>query len=170
MTIVTGTGPVQAAVAASYAIAEYKPDVVISAGSAGSFGRFGIGDIISFSSVISPDNDLTRFHLPKGAVLRPDRSTAAALSLRGTSGYILSSSAAFESGANRKIGDVMPDAADMEAYGVAMACSFSSIPCFAIKMITDIIGENLRIGDYSSRLRAMRSALPEIIEKELTLL
>ena len=168
--MITGTGLVQAAVAASYAIAEYKPDAVVSTGSAGSFGRFSVGDIASFSKVISPDNDLTRFHLPKGAMLSDNHQTIVTLPLVSENDYILSSSSAFESGDNRKIGDIAPDAADMEAFGVAYAAYKMHIPCLAVKMITDIIGEDLRLPDYSFRLRKMREELPSAIEKALSVL
>ena len=170
ITVITGTGLVQAAAAASYAIAEHKPDVIVSAGSAGSFGRFQIGDIVSFGSVICPDNDLTRFGLAKGTALRADGKKLSILPLSGNTDYILSSSSSFESGQNRLIGNIRPDASDMEAYGAAYAAFLKGIPCFAIKMITDIIGEDLRLPDYTSRLCEMRDRLPGVIEENLALL
>ena len=49
----------------------------------------------------------------------------------------------------------------MEAYGVAYSAYLASIPCLAVKAITDIVGEKPMLGDYRKRLKEIRGALPE---------
>ena len=160
---VTGVGAIQAAAAAAKAIAELRPDVIISIGSAGSFGKLELGKSYSFGSVVSGDQDLTAYRLPKGATLGPGRETVSALSLDKASPYVLISSCRFAGGPSA----IEADAADMEAYGVAMAARQYGIPCYAVKVMTDIIGERVSIPDYSKRLREWRAGLHLKVEELL---
>ena len=160
--VVAGVGPVLAAASSAYAIAEHNPDIVFSVGSAGSMGKLKLGDVVSFSRVITPDSNLTAFHLPLGATLLPTRATVSSIPLDSTSEYILSSSGSFAS-----IKDESSDAADMEAYGVAIACYLKRIPCFAVKVITDIVGERISLGDYGYNLRAMRETMTAKVDEIL---
>ena len=153
--LVTGVGPVLAAAQVSKAISEHRPDVVVSVGSAGSLGKLGLGEIVSFGSVVSSDQDLTFYHLPLGATLGPGRETIASLALDRSSRYVLVTSARFAD----KRPDIPGDASDMEAYGVAMAARIHNVPCYAVKVITDIVGERVSLSDYSRRLREWRSGL-----------
>ena len=152
--IVSGVGPILAAAAAAYAIAEYKPDVVFSVGSAGSMGKLKIGDVASFAKVITPDSDLSAFHLSPGSTLLPSRASLSAIALDGSSSLVLSSSGRFASERSS-----LSDAADMEAYGVALSAYLRKIPCYAVKLITDIVGEKITLGDYGYNLRTMREAM-----------
>ena len=146
-----------AAAAAASAIAMHSPDAVVSVGSAGSFGGLAVGDCVSFGSVVMPDQDLTAFHLGRGRTLLPSRATVGELRLDRSSDLILSTSSSFASGP-----PVIPaHAADMEAYGVAYSAYLASIPCLAVKAITDIVGEKPALGDYRKKLKEIRGALPE---------
>lgn len=159
--VVTGVGAIQAAAAVSKAIAELKPDAVVSIGSAGSYGKLELGVSYSFGSVVSGDQDLTSYRLPLGATLGPGRETIAAITLDRTSPYVLVSSCRFADGPSV----IAADAADMEAYGVAMAARAYGIPCYAVKVITDIVGERVSIPDYSKRLRDWRAGLHLKVEE-----
>ena len=163
--IVSGVGPILAAAAAAYAIAEYKPDVVFSVGSAGSMGKLKIGDVASFAKVITPDSDLSAFHLPPGSTLLPSRASLSAIALDGSSSLVLSSSGRFASERSS-----LSDAADMEAYGVALSSSLKGIPCYAVKIITDLIGNHVNLGTYGYTLRQLRILLPEKVEEVLSAL
>ena len=164
--VVSGIGPVFAAAASAAAIAEYHPDVVVSAGSAGSLGPLEIGDCVSFGSVVYADMDLSAYHLLPGTSLAPDRRTFSSIRLASSSEHILASSAVFASDKTRYL-PFHASAADMEAYGVAMAAYLAGVPCFAVKAITDIVGNPIRLSDYGFTLRSLRSLLPERVEEVL---
>ena len=154
--IVCGTGPVLAAAVTAAALAEARPDVVFSVGSAGSLGSLKVGDCVSFGSVVCPDQDLTPFHLARGAALLPSHAVMGSLRLDRASELVLSSSGAFAASRNVPIA---ADAADMEAYGVAAAAYLAGVPCFAVKVITDVAGERISLPEYGFTLRSLRSLL-----------
>lgn len=161
--IVCGIGPVLAAAVSASAIAAHSPDAVVSVGSAGSFGSLAVGECVSFGSVVMPDQDLTAFRLGRGRTLLPSKATIGELRLDRSSDLILSTSSAFASGP-----PIIPaHAADMEAYGVAAAAYLAGVPCFAVKVITDIVGSPIRLSDYGFTLRSLRSLLPERVEEVL---
>lgn len=162
--LVTGVGAIQAAAAVSKAIAESKPDIVISVGSAGSLGTLSLGSSYSFGKVVSLDQDLTAYRLPLGATLGPRRETVSAFTLDRSSSLVLASSCRFSDSRP----SILADASDMEAYGVALAASLYSIPCLAVKVITDIAGEKVSLPDYSKRLRQWRLGLREEVERLLS--
>ena len=157
--IASGVGPVLSSAFTAFAIAEHHPDIVFSVGSAGSAGKLRIGDCISFSRVITPDSDIT---------LTSDRKKLGAIPLDGNSEYILSSSGTFA--AKPGEGNLFFDAADMEAYGVALSSSLKGIPCYAVKIITDLIGNHVNLGSYGYTLRQLRILLPEKVEEVLSAL
>ena len=145
---VSGIGPVFAAAAAADSIIRYRPDVVVSAGSAGSLGKLDIGDCVSFGSVVYADIDLSAYHLRVGTSLTPDRRTFSSIRMASSSEHILATSAAFASSRER----------------------YSSIPCLAVKAITDIVGEKTDLGDYRKRLKEIRAKLPEMVLEEVAAL
>ncbi len=155
--VVCGVGPILAAASAASAIAQYRPDAVFSVGSAGSLGVLRIGDCVSFGSVITPDHDLTAFRMKRGSTLLPSRATLHGITLDRSSSYVLSSSGTFASSCP----PLEADAADMEAYGIAVAAMTASIPCFAVKVITDVVGEKVSLPEYGYTLRSLRALLPE---------
>ena len=165
---VCGVGPVLAAASAAAAIAANHPDAVFSVGSAGSYGTLRVGDAVSFGSVVSPDNDLTAFHMKRGAALLPSGATLSSVTLDRNSAYLLSSSGTFASLPHSPFIDSVPDAADMEAYGVAAASLLAAVPCRAVKIITDIIGDGMKLSEYGFRLRELRKRLPEKVLEVLS--
>lgn len=166
--IASGVGPVLSSAFTAFAIAEHHPDIVFSVGSAGSAGKLRIGDCISFSRVITPDSDISAYGLEKGYTLTSDRKKLGAIPLDGNSDYILSSSGTFA--AKPGEGNLFFDAADMEAYGVALSSSLKGIPCYAVKIITDLIGNHVNLGTYGYTLRQLRILLPEKVEEVLSAL
>ena len=155
--VITGIGPVLAAANVAAAISSSRPDVIVSVGTAGSSGTLGVGDIISFGSVIFPDADLSSYGLEKGATLLPDHRKLSSISLDPSSDYVLASSSSF---ASSPIDGA--DGFDMEGYGVAAASFCAGVPCLAVKAITDIVGKRMEMKEY---LRLRRSLVPMIPEK-----
>ena len=163
-TCVSGVGPVLAATHTVINAERYKPDVIVSVGSAGSLGRLKKGEVISFSSVVTPDQDLSSMHVRLGATIGPDRATFGELyTLDKMSPYILCSSGKFAD-------EVLPahtffkaDAVDMEAYGVGVATRALGIGFYAVKLITDIVGDKSKIGDVAFSYREGRARLAEVL-------
>ena len=170
--VVSGVGPVMAAVAASREIERVKPDCVISLGSAGAISRhLKAGEAYSFAKVVCPDQNLTTMHLPLGVTIDKKRSTVGELETADrASRLILSTSGAFSSEITDAHKTLYADASDMEAYGVALAARESGIPFFAIKLITDYVGDKSTIGDISFNLREGRAKLSSLLEEVLSYL
>lgn len=153
--VVTGIGPVLAAANTSKAISSCHPDLVVSVGTAGSAGTLAVGDIVSFGSVVFPDADLTAYGLKRGVTLLPDHRKLSSISLDPSSRYVLSSSSALALSPSDGV-----DAFDMECYGVAVAAICSSIPCLAVKAITDIVGVRTEMKDYLDLRRSLVRLIP----------
>ena len=158
--VVSGVGPVFAAASTASAIGQYKPDIVVSAGSAGSTGMLEIGECVSFGFSVFADMDLTAYHLRRGTSLTPERCTISSINLDGSSSLVLATSASFASDPE-KYREFNAAAVDMEGYGVAYASLLAGLPCLAVKVITDMIGEKPELKGYSGTLRNLRAKLPE---------
>lgn len=164
-TAVVGVGPIMAAAGAMYAAKETDPEVIISVGSCGSTGNLKKGEVVSFSSVVCPDQDLTVMHLAPGTTIDQRRSTVGALQTGDRkSPYILSSSGTFASEVTDMMKALHADASDMEAYGVGIVARQLGIPFFAIKLITDHIGDASTVGDISFNLRDGRARMVETVK------
>lgn len=168
-TCVSGVGPVLAATHTVINAVKYKPDVVVSVGSAGSLGRLKKGEVISFSSVVTPDQDLTAMHVRLGSTIGPDRATFAELyTLDKMSPYILCSSGKYASEVLNQYTLLKADASDMEAYGVGVAARALGIGFYAVKLITDIVGDKSKVGDVAFSYREGRARLSEVLSSMLS--
>lgn len=166
---VSGVGPMLSAVHAVMNIIRYESNVVVSVGSAGSLGRFRKGDVVSFGSVVTPDQDLSAMHLSLGTTIGPDRATMKELyTADRESPYILYSSGRFSSSILPSHTALKADAADMEAYGVALAARYLGIKFYAVKLITDIVGDKSSVGDISFSYRDGRERLRELLSSILS--
>ncbi len=165
---ICGVGPISSATYSAIFIERYKPDVVFSLGSAGSLGRFKRGDVVSFSTIVTPDQNLSSMHLSLGTTIGSNRATFKELyTADKRSGYILYTSGTFNKEKVESHYSLHSDATDMEAYGVALSATVLSVPFFAVKLITDTVGDNSTIGDISHFYREGRE---RIKEKVLSLL
>lgn len=155
LTAPLGTGLVLSAVNAAIAIKELEPDIIINVGTAGTFSRrFEIGSVHSFSSVMNRDQDLSAYHLKRGATIDAHCRTVAEIDIAGPEKYRLLSSSAFCS-----TDCDFADAADMEAYSVAYAGLRLKKKCAVFKLITDNIGQKVLLADYRRFLREGRELL-----------
>ena len=160
---VTGVGPILSASITMREAIINKADVIVSIGSAGAISeRLQIGEAYSFSSVVTSDQNLTRFHLALGATLDKSRATIGEMrSGDRSSDLVLATSGTFASAPNAAL---RADAADMEAYGAAITAYNLSIPFYAIKLITDRVGDSSSIGKVSFNLREGRARLIELVD------
>lgn len=165
---VCGVGPINAAAYTAISALKYKSEIVVSVGSCGSLGRLVRGDVVSFSSVVTPDQDMSALHLSLGTTIGPDRATFKELyTLDKTSPYILYSSGTFSSTVLSSHTLLKADCADMEAYGVAAACRALKVGFYAVKLVTDIVGEKVKIGDVGALYREGRARLGEVLSSML---
>ena len=164
LTLVSGVGPIMAAARTSGEIIKTKADVVISVGTCGSLGRIKKGEVVSFSKVVTPDQDLSSMHLSLGATIDWNRSTIKELTTADRlSGLTLLSSGTFTSSYRDVFSSFSPDCVDMEAYGVGVAALSLGIPFYAIKLVSDIVGDHSTVGDISFSMREARESLSEAL-------
>lgn len=142
--LMTGVGPVEAAIAASlafYRLEEQRslPDLVVALGSAGS-RICTLGEVYQVASVSWRDMDASRIGFTKGVtpfVDHPvDLPLATPLDLR---------SARLSTGANIVGGDdyaaIDADMVDMETFALARACQRFGVPLMGLRGISDGPGE-----------------------------
>lgn len=166
LTLVSGVGPIMAAARTSGEIIKTKADVVISVGTCGSLGRIKKGEVVSFSKVVTPDQDLSSMHLSLGATIDWNRSTIKELTTADRlSGLTLLSSGTFTSSYRDVFSSFSPDCVDMEAYGVGVAALSLGIPFYAIKLASDIVGDHSTVGDISFSMREGRESLFEALRE-----
>ena len=165
-TLVCGVGPIFASAFTSKAISEIKPDVVFSIGTCGSLGLVGKGEVVSFSTVVTSDQNLSAMHLSLGATIDNNRSTFKEIRTADRkSGLTLLSSGTFTSSYRDEFKSFSPHCVDMEAYGVGVAAHIYSLPFFALKLVSDIVGDHSNVGDISFSLREGRKRLLETLEE-----
>ena len=166
LTLVSGVGPIMAAARTLGEIIKTKADVVISVGTCGSLGRIKKGEVVSFSKVVTPDQDLSSMHLSLGATIDWNRSTIKELTTADRlSGLTLLSSGTFTSSYRDVFSSFSPDCVDMEAYGVGVAALSLGIPFYAIKLVSDIVGDHSTVGDISFSMREGRESLFEALRE-----
>lgn len=165
---ICGVGPIQSAAYTSMYASLSRPDVIFSIGSAGSLGGLERGSVVSFSSVVTPDQNLESMHISLGKTIGSDRATFSTLYTFDTkSPYTLLTSGTFNKEKREYHTLLHSDAADMEAYGVGMAAKILGIRFYAVKLITDTLGDKSSVGDI---LFSYREGRERVIEKVLSLL
>lgn len=166
LTLVSGVGPILASAMTAGAIVMTGAEVVVSIGSCGSLGRIKRGEVVSFSTVVTPDQDLSSMHLSLGSTIDWNRSTIKELRTADRkSGLTLLSSGTFTSSYRDVFSSFSPDCVDMEAYGVGIAALSQGIPFYAIKLVTDIVGDHSTVGDISFSMREGRARLFQVLQE-----
>lgn len=138
----TGMGKVNAAMRTMHAICEYHPDMVINIGSAGTLNH-KVGDIIVCNRFV--DRDLRKVYL-NGVISEmefdvdvikhaiPSWHLMEHAKLIGT----CNTGDSFITEGNDIEGDVI----DMESFAEADVCREMGVPFFAVKYVTDVVGQN----------------------------
>ncbi|MGN1164161.1 MAG: hypothetical protein ACI4S4_05050, partial [Candidatus Ornithospirochaeta sp.] len=120
--VVSGVGPIMSAAAAASEIEKSGAEAVFSVGTCGSTGRIGRGSVVSFGSVVCPDQNLSAMHLKKGTTIDWTRATLGEIYTSDrTSNLVLLTSGTFSSSITEDFVLLKADCADMEAYGVGIA-------------------------------------------------
>jgi len=156
-----GTEP--AALNTYVAIDRFRPDVVISAGTAGGWERAGgaIGDVyVSDGCVVHHDRRIAldgfrEYGIGAYPVL-PARQMAAALGLK--TGIVTTSNSLDENDDDRLLISASGAAVkDMEAAAVAYVCEQMSVPFLALKAITDLVDHPAATADQFNANLSMAS-------------
>lgn len=167
--VMTGVGPVEAAVVLAATLAELKaagrlPDLVVSLGSAGS-RSLEQAEVYQASSVGYRDIDASPLGFPKG--LTPFLDLPATVPLPLTIPDIpqasLSTGGAVISGAAYDA--VAADMVDMETFAVLRACQRFSLPLVALRGISDGKAELRHVGDWTEYLHVIDEKLAAAVGK-----
>lgn len=169
--LMTGVGPVEAAVAVTRALAEARPlpHLVVSLGSAGSRTLEQCG-LYQATSVSYRDMDASALGFPKGQTPFLDLLPVQQLgpSLPGLSGAALSTGANIVSGP--AYDGIDADMVDMETYAVLRACQAYGVPLLALRGISDGAAELGHVSDWTQYLHIIDEKLAaavDVIEAEV---
>ena len=165
--LMTGIGPVEAAVAVTQALADARhagalPELVVSLGSAGSRVLEQCG-LYQASSVSYRDMDASALGFPKGQT--PLLDLPPVLPLRVIEGLPV---ARLSTGANVVSGaaydGIDAEMVDMETYAVLRACQAFGVPLLALRGISDGAAELGHVDDWRQYLHIIDEKLAAAID------
>lgn len=159
-TVVSGVGKARSAMALTRSILENRPDIVISVGTAGTF-HHQVGDIIVCRHVIDRD-----YYKAKDVLELPCEGTTPELPFIKRFPSVIEGKTIFKSDFMVSCGDNFvtegegfgADVVDMESFAEYDVCQELGVPFFAIKYVTDVIGQN-SMDIWEKRLADSRTAL-----------
>ena len=165
--LMTGVGPVEAAVAVTRALAEAKighglPDLVVSLGSAGSATLEHTG-VYQAASVSYRDMDATALGFGRGVPTFLDLPAVLPLEphIPGIAQARLSTGANVVSGAGYAAIDA--DMVDMESFAVLRACQSFGVPLVVLRGISDGVTELTGIADWTRDLAVIDEKLAHAV-------
>ncbi|MBB3946626.1 adenosylhomocysteine nucleosidase [Rhizobium skierniewicense] len=167
--LMTGVGPVEAAVSVATALAELRmrdslPDLVVSLGSAGS-RTLEQAQVYQATSVSYRDMDASAFGFEKGCTPFVDLPAEIALPLRipEVAQARLSTGANVVSGADYD--GVDADMVEMETFAVLRACQRFDIPLIGLRGISDGKADVSHIDDWTEYLDVIDAKLAQAVDR-----
>ena len=161
--LMTGVGPVEAAVSVTRVLAELlldgrKPDLVVCLGSAGSAG-LEQAEVYQVTSVSYRDMDASACGYPKGMTPFLDLPATVPLPIRipGVKQASLSTGANVVSGAAYQA--IEADMVEMETFAVLRACMRFDIPLVGLRGVSDGAAEVHHIDDWTEYLHVIDEKL-----------
>lgn len=133
----TGMGKVSAAMRTMRAICEYHPDMVINIGSAGTLNH-KVGDVFVCNHFI--DRDLRKVTLD-GVASEIEFGNDAIKRIFSERELVYGSCNTGDSFITQG-NDIEGDVIDMESFAEADVCREMGVPFFAVKYVTDVVGQN----------------------------
>lgn len=161
--LLTGVGPIEAAVTLTAALSRSQPELVVSLGSAGS-RRLKQGDVYQVSEVAWRDIDASALGVAAGQVPFLDLAPVVRLplSLPGLPAASLSTGADVVSG--NAYNRIVEDMVDMETFAHLRACQHFGVPLIGLRGISDGADELGRLGDWSDALPVIDARLAEAVD------
>ncbi|MBN9070499.1 MAG: 5'-methylthioadenosine/S-adenosylhomocysteine nucleosidase [Rhizobiales bacterium] len=167
--LLTGVGPVEAAVAVAAELARLKPggllpDLVVSLGSAGS-RTLDHAEVYQAVSVSYRDMDASPLGFAKGQTPFLDLPPVVPLPLRipGIAEATLSTGADIVSGT--AYDGIDADMVDMETYAVLRACQVFGLPLVALRGISDGKAGLSRYKDWTEYLHVIDAKLADAVRR-----
>lgn len=167
--LMTGVGPVEAAVAVTAALARLEgegrlPGLVVSLGSAGS-RTLEQTEVYQAVSVSYRDMDASPLGFEKGATPFLDLPATVPLPLRipGVPEASLSTGADIVSGAAYDA--IAADMVDMETFAVLRACQRFGVPLVALRGISDGAAELRHVDDWTEYLEVVDEKLSTAVDR-----
>lgn len=167
--LMTGVGPVEAAVALGGALGGLKlegrlPHLVVSLGSAGS-RRLEQAEVYQATAVSYRDMDATALGFPKGETPFLGLPVRLPLPLRipGVREATLSTGADIVSGS--RYDDIDADMVDMETFACLRACQRFRVPLIALRGISDGAAELRHLEDWKQYLHIVDEKLAVAVDK-----
>jgi adenosylhomocysteine nucleosidase len=165
--VMTGVGPVEAAVSLTRALAEFtldgrKPDLVVCLGSAGS-AKLEQAEVYQITSVAYRDMDASAFGFPKGTTPFLDLPAVVSLPIRipGVKEATLSTGANVVSGNAYQA--IEADLVEMETFAILRACMSFGIPLIGLRGVSDGKAEVNHIDDWTEYLHVIDEKLAEAV-------
>ena len=165
--VMTGVGPVEAAVSVTRVLAEFtldgrKPDLVVCLGSAGS-AKLEQAEVYQVTSVSYRDMDASAFGFAKGTTPFLDLPAVVPLPLRipDVKEATVSTGASVVSGAAYQ--SIEADMVEMETFAVLRACMNFGIPLIGLRGISDGKAEVHHIDDWTEYLHVIDEKLAEAV-------
>ena len=167
--LMTGVGPVEAAIAAGAALAVLArrgalPDLVVSLGSAGS-RVLEQAQVYQVSSVSYRDMDASALGVPRGQTpfLGLPAVTALPLAIPGIPAATLSTGADIVSGA--AYDRIEAEMVDMETYAISRACQLFSVPLAGLRGISDGAQELRHVDNWTEYLHIIDEKLAGAVDR-----
>jgi len=167
--VMTGVGPVEAAVSLTRALAEFtldgrKPDLVVSLGSAGS-AKLEQAEVYQITSVAYRDMDASAFGFPKGVTPFLDLPAIVPLPIRipGVKEATLSTGANVVSGTAYQA--IEADMVEMETFAILRACQAFGVPLVGLRGISDGKAELTHVSDWTEYLHVIDRKLADAVER-----
>lgn len=161
--LITGVGPVEAAIATAAALATTPVDLVVSLGSAGS-ARLDHCGLYQATDVAYRDMDASALGFPKGETpfLGLPARLPLPLRLPGIPQATLSTGANIVSGA--AYAAIAEDMVDMETWAVARACMARGLPLLALRGISDGQADLTGLHDWTEYLHVIDDKLAGAVD------
>lgn len=157
----TGMGKVSAAMRTMRAICEYHPDMVVNIGSAGTLNH-KVGDVFVCNHFI--DRDLRKVTLD-GVVSEIEFGNDAIKRIFSERELVYGTCNTGDSFITEG-NDIEGDVIDMESFAEADVCREMGVPFFAVKYVTDVVGQNSS-EEWFAKLADARHGLTAFLNKNV---